>query len=247
MNAEFDTVAEWTAQVAVKLGPDFYVPAACRGSGSPAALDWLIDHMRLVPGDRLLDCGAGTGGPAAYAAQFRSVQPVLVEPEAGACRAARTLFDHPVIRGQGSALPIADSSFDAAWSLGVLCTTTEQTSLLQELRRTVRSGGRMGLLVFVAHRAIPSNQLENNHFPTTDGLFELIGEASLNVEHRLSTADLPAIPQVWSKRVEMVDDALADRYGHTRAWRLAERQSDEIGQLLEEGTLTGELLVLHHA
>ena len=66
MDAEFDTVAEWTAQVAVKLGPDFYVPAACRGSGSPAALDWLIDHMRLVPGDRLLDCGAGTGGPAAY-------------------------------------------------------------------------------------------------------------------------------------------------------------------------------------
>ena len=247
MDAEFDTVAEWTAQVAVKLGPDFYVPAACRGSGSPAALDWLIDHMRLVPGDRLLDCGAGTGGPAAYAARFRSVHPVLVEPEAGACRAARTLFDHPVVRGQGSALPIADSRFDAAWSLGVLCTTTNQLALLQELRRTVRSGGRIGLLAFVAHRAIPSNQLEDNYFPTTDGLVELVDEASLGVEQWLSTADLPAIPEVWCERVEMVDDALADRYGHTRAWRLAERQSGKIGQLLEEGTLTGELLVLRHA
>jgi hypothetical protein len=39
MAAEFDTVAEWTAQVALDLGASFHVPAACRGSGSPAALD----------------------------------------------------------------------------------------------------------------------------------------------------------------------------------------------------------------
>ena len=77
----------------------------------------------------------------------------------------------------------------------------------------------------MAHRAIPSNQLEDNYFPTTDGLVELVDEASLGVEQWLSTADLPAIPEVWSERVEMVDDVLADRYGHTRAWRLAERQS----------------------
>ena len=35
MAAEFDTVAEWTAQVAADLGPEYYVPAACRGSGQP--------------------------------------------------------------------------------------------------------------------------------------------------------------------------------------------------------------------
>ena len=50
MEAEFDTVAEWKAQVAEELGPEYYVPAACRGSGSPAALDWLIDRMGLAPG-----------------------------------------------------------------------------------------------------------------------------------------------------------------------------------------------------
>ena len=42
MAAEFDTVAEWTAQVALDLGRDFHLPAACRGSGGPGALDWLI-------------------------------------------------------------------------------------------------------------------------------------------------------------------------------------------------------------
>ena len=42
MEAEFDTVAEWTARVAADLGPDYYIPAACRGSGNPSSLDWLL-------------------------------------------------------------------------------------------------------------------------------------------------------------------------------------------------------------
>lgn len=247
MEAEFDTVAEWTAKVAVELGPEYHIPAGCRGSGSPVALDWLADRMALASGDLLLDCGAGVGGPAAYAAESRSVRPVLVEPEGGACRAARTLFDHPVVRGEGSALPIADSSVDAAWSLGVLCTTSDQLTLLQELRRTVRAGGVIGLLVFVAHRDIPGDELQDNHFPTPDRLADLVNKASLEVAHSLSTADLPAIPRRWQERVDAVTQALTDRYGHTRAWQLAERQSDAIGQLLQSGTLTGELMVLRHA
>ena len=68
MAAEFDTVAEWTAQVAADLGRAYFVPEACRGSGQPAALDWLLAGLRPSPGDLLIDAGAGVGGPAAYAA-----------------------------------------------------------------------------------------------------------------------------------------------------------------------------------
>jgi SAM-dependent methyltransferase len=246
MDAEFDTVAEWTAQVAEELGTDYHIPAACRGSGSPRALDWLIDRMDLAPGQVLLDSGAGVGGPAAYAAQQNSVRPVLVEPEFGACRAARQLFNLPVVCGLGSALPMADLSVDAAWSLGVLCTTTDQVALMQELRRTVRVGGPIGLLVFVGHRPIAGDRLPDNHFPTSDGLLELIGKASLEVDARHSTADLPAIPSAWMKREAAVNDALTDRHRHTRAWRLAEEQSRTIGHLLDDGTLTGEMLILRH-
>ena len=46
-HAEFDTLAEWTAEVAADLGQNFYIPAGCRGSGSPAVLDWLIDQLDL--------------------------------------------------------------------------------------------------------------------------------------------------------------------------------------------------------
>ena len=246
MDAEFDTVAEWTAQVAMELGTDYHIPAACRGSGSPRALDWLIDRMDLAAGQVLLDSGAGVGGPAAYAAQQNSVRPFLVEPDFGACRAARRLFNLPVVCGLGSALPMADLSVDAAWSLGVLCTTADQVALLQELRRTVRTGGPIGLLVFVAHRPIAGDRLPDNHFPTSDGLAELIGEASLEVDARHSTVDLPAIPSAWMKREAAVNDALNDRHRHTRAWQLAQEQSGAIGDLLDDGTLTGEMLILRH-
>ena len=47
--------------------------------------------------------------------------------------------------------------------------------------------------------------------------------------------------------VDTVTRVLTDRYGHTDVWQVAERQSSEIGRLLEAGTLTGELLVLRHA
>lgn len=246
MEAEFDTVAEWTAQVAAELGPDFHLPAGCRGSGSPAALDWLIEQMKLAPGATLLDSGAGVGGPAAYAARSSAVRPVLVEPETGACRAAQKLFGFPVVCAMGSALPMMDASFDAAWALGVLCTTPDQLALLMELRRVVRPGGRVGLLVFVAHRDIPPNILEGNHFPTADRLRELLGRAALHVEQRLGTAALPPIADTWNERADTVEQALTDRHGHKEAWQLAERQSSTIGRLLEDETLTGELMVLRH-
>ena len=35
MAAEFDTVAEWTAQVAADLGPAYFIPAASAAAGSP--------------------------------------------------------------------------------------------------------------------------------------------------------------------------------------------------------------------
>jgi hypothetical protein len=40
MVAEFDDVAGWTADAVEQLGRRHAIPAACRGSASPAALAW---------------------------------------------------------------------------------------------------------------------------------------------------------------------------------------------------------------
>ena len=247
MSAEFDTVAEWTACVAAKLGPEYHVPAGCRGSGSPAALDWLIDHLGIEAGRTLLDCGAGIGGPAAYAARRRSVRPLLVEPEAGACRAAQALFSHAVVRADASALPVRDETFDAAWALGVLCTTDAQLSLLQELRRVTRPPGRVGLLVLVAGSLpLGEQQPEGNHFPTADALLELAAAAGLHVDAWCDESDLDPVPDEWSGRVDAVTAELGARYGSRRAWQQAEHQSDLIGGLLAKHRISTQLLSLSH-
>ena len=70
------------------------------------------------------------------AAQAVGVTPLRVEPAAGGCRAAQNLYGFPVVQAVGSAVPLADATVDAAWSLGVLCTAPHQLELLTELRRT---------------------------------------------------------------------------------------------------------------
>jgi SAM-dependent methyltransferase len=244
--AEFDTVAEWTAIVAKDLGQDFHIPAGCRGSGSPAVLDWLIEQLDLGSGETLLDCGAGVGGPAAYAAAQRGVRPVLVEPQAGGIQASQALFGFPALRADASVLPFADETFGAAWALGVLCTTRSQLELLSELRRVVRPPGRIGLLVLVADQLSPAGEPDDSFFPTADSLSDLVDRAGLRIDASRSAADIWDPPVDWQERLEAFESELRARYGDQRAWQLAERQSNLIAQLLGESTIVPQVLSLRH-
>ncbi len=242
MQAEFDTVAEWTAEVALELGPDYFLPAGCRGSGRPAALRWLIDRLEITAADRMLDCGAGVGGPAAFVAQETGVRPVLSEPQAGACRAARRLFGLPVVQA-GSELPFAAGAFDVAWSLGVLCTVDDQPLLLRELHRVLAPAGRLGLLVFVAQHPPLSNQPAGNNFPTDDGLRGLLTAAGFRVLNSASEGDFTALPTHWQEQADAVDAELERRHHDDPAWQVAGEQSSLIGRLLNNKELVGTLVV----
>lgn len=244
MAAEFDTVAAWTADVALDLGPDFHEPAGCRGSGSPAALDWLLARLDLRPGLRLLDCGAGVGGPAAYAARRTGVRPVLTDPEEGACRAAVRLFGLPAAQA-ATALPFADDTFDAAWSLGVLCSVPgeDQARFLRELARVLRPGARLGLLVFLRRDATVSEQPEGNSFPDADGLAGLLAGAGFTVEHDRDD-DFGDPPEQWTRRTDAVADELTRRHRGEPAWETAARQAAVMGRLLGRGEIAGRLVVV---
>jgi SAM-dependent methyltransferase len=248
MADEFDTVARWTAEVALDLGPGYHVPAACRGSGQPAALDWLLAGLRPAPGDLLIDAGAGVGGPAAYACQHAGVRPLLAEPEPDACRASRQLFGFPVCQGDATRLPFADGVVPVAWCLGVLCTTSgpaAQLAVLRELRRVVRPGGRIGLLVFLATVPELDDPPEGNHFPSAAALAAQIGTAGLAVLDRALTADLPAPSPSWHQRTQAVESELQRRHASHPAWRTAEDQHHRIAHLLTQGQLQAQVLLLH--
>jgi SAM-dependent methyltransferase len=242
MAAEFDTVAAWTSEVALDLGPDYLLAAACRGSASPGALRWLLERLDPTAETRMLDCGAGVGGPAAFAAAEVGAAPVLSEPESGACRAARRLFGLPVVQA-ASALPFASGVFDVIWSLGVLCTVADQREFLAELRRVLAPAGRLGLLAFVARTSPLPDQPSGNNFPTEDGLRSLLVAAGFTVISSAASADFAEAPTHWREQADAVEAELERRHHDHPAWQTATRQSKIIGKLLDDGDLAGVLIV----
>lgn len=240
---EFDTEATWTADAVEELGPDHALPAACRGSGSPAALRWLAERMGLEPGTRLLDSGAGVGGPARFVQERHGVVPSLVDPMPGACRAARRLFDHHAVVGDGAALPVDDAAFEAAWSLGVLCTVKDKASQLAELRRVVAPGGAVGLLVFVRTVEELEDPPEGNWFVDDEELHELVRSVGLDVTDATWLADLEDAPQDWMDAVAAVDEVIERDHGRSEAYRSAQRNQQRMVDLLDNGSVAGRLLV----
>ncbi len=242
MADEFDTMAKWTADAVEQLGIDHAIPAGCRGSGSPAGLEWLAGELGLGAGVRFLDCGAGVGGPAELAARRYRVAPVLAEPMIDACRASARLFGRPVVVAAGERLPFAGRMFDAAWCLGVLCTVPNQASLLAELRRVLRPGASLGLLVFVRTVERLAEQPEGNYFPTGAELDALLDGAGLRVRTRAELAGFPDPAPDWQAAVERVDAAIEAEHGTDARWQTAQHQQRLIGKLISDGLVTGRLI-----
>ncbi|MCW2633653.1 MAG: Methyltransferase type 11, S-adenosyl-L-methionine-dependent [Blastococcus sp.] len=243
MEAEFGTVAAWTEEAVRALGSEHAVPAGCRGSGSEGGLRWLADRLRIEAGTRLLDDGSGVGGPAGWLAAERGLRPVCAEPMEAAVRAGRHLFGLPSVVAVSQQLPFADGSFDAAWCLGVLCTTSDKAGALAELRRVLRPGGRLGLLVFVADRPLPPPLPEGNEFPTGPELRHLLADAGFRLEET-ADADLSDSPAEWTRRADAVAAEIARRHGEEPAFQQAEEQSSRVGRLLSDGALRAWLGVL---
>ena len=245
MNAEFDTLAEWTAAVAADLDPASRIPAGCRGSGSPGAMHWLLGQLRAVPGQTFLDCGAGVGGPAAFAAREAGVRPLLTDPELGACRAARRLFDLPALRA-GTRLPIATGAVEVGWSLGVLCTVGDQPAFLADIRRVLAPQARFGLIVYCAAHPgkLRRRPPEGNTFPTLQALADLLEAASLRVLASEWTDDFPALPTTWQDAMATTEAELERRHQNDPRLQVAQRQSNRMGSLLAAGEVRGRLLVV---
>lgn len=243
MDAEFDVVPGWTVQAVRQLGAEHALPAACRGSGGPGTLGWLAVQLGLHEGSILLDSGAGMGGPAALAARDTGARVVVAEPMLGACRAAVDLFALATVAAVGQQLPFAAGTFDAAWSLGVLSTSTDQPSQLAELARVVRPGGAIGLLVYTRRVDHLDEQPDGNHFPTPDELAAMLAAAGLHTRAEADLDDLPDPTPGWTHRAEAVDKWIKHHHGDDPGWDQADIQQQVMARLIGSGQVGGSVVV----
>ncbi|MET0189746.1 MAG: class I SAM-dependent methyltransferase [Pseudonocardia sediminis] len=242
MEAEFDTVARWTEGVVQDLGPEYAIPAGCRGSASPAGLDWLLSTCGIGAGTRLVDVGGGVGGPAGYAVEHTGAEPVVADPMVGACRSASRLFGLPAVVADGGRLPFTDGAADAVWCLGVVCTMDDKDALLTEIHRVLRADGPLGLLVVVGDEERPAGAPEGNTFPTSDSLRELLRDNGFDLRAEVDVDDLPEPPADWTRRTEEFGEALEQAHGDDPRFVEAKDQSQRLATLAEDGHVVVRLL-----
>lgn len=128
-----------------------------------------LDLLELVPiraEDRILDLGAGLGGPARLLASSRGCQVVCLDQSPDYCSAARLLNRLTGLEGrvevhEGSALdlPFPDASFDVVWMQNLGMNIADKRRLYAEVHRVLKPGGRF------AFQEVAAGETGEPYFP----------------------------------------------------------------------------------
>jgi SAM-dependent methyltransferase len=98
----------------------------------------IVEHLVAAGATTVLDAGCGDGALAAAAASS-PLRVIGLDAADAMARAARA--HGPVVRGDVTALPVADASVDAVVTVNVLYHLDQPTIALREARRVLRPGG----------------------------------------------------------------------------------------------------------
>jgi sarcosine/dimethylglycine N-methyltransferase len=112
----------------------------------------LVELLKPLPGEHILDIGSGIGGPARWFAAKCGVQVTGVDLTPEFCAAAEALnratglADRITIRqGSALALPVPDDAFDRSYSQNVIMNIADKQQFYREAHRALKPGGVLAL------------------------------------------------------------------------------------------------------
>jgi len=173
-------------------------PVLLGGSRYPSTYDLLADAVPEARGTRVLDLGCGDGYLLERVARRGLSGASLVgldmsEDELGLAK-ARLGASATLVRGRAQALPFDTASFDVVLSHLALMLMDESAQVLAELRRVLKPGGRLAVIVggtpvpggavallkdlmkpLIAAEPEPPLSLGDRRFRSEAGLRELFG------------------------------------------------------------------------
>jgi cyclopropane fatty-acyl-phospholipid synthase-like methyltransferase len=160
--------------------------------------DEVIERLGAGPGQRVLDVGCGTGGPALRLAEIRGVSVTGVTVSRRQVVRARAASRALGLAGRvrfayadAAVLPHADARFDAAYAIESMTHMEHKDRVLAELARVLRPGGRLVIadgILHAPHGAAARRAVEEISVlcgghppPTLRGYRELLGAAGLDL------------------------------------------------------------------
>jgi len=145
----------------------------------------------IEPGERLLDVGAGIGGPSRVLARYFGAQITALDATERFCELNRSLSKRTglaerveVVQGDARELPFEDESFDIAWSQAVWQNIDNKDAVASQIHRVLRPGGRFALFEVAAgtggplHYPVPwADSADESFLATPTQLRELLRRA----------------------------------------------------------------------
>ncbi len=129
------------------------------GTGNPFSMG------DLNPGEMVFDIGCGAGfdtliaarqvGPTGRVIALDMTEAMLEKTRAGA--AALGLANVEVRQGFAEQLPADDGSVDVVISNGVINLTPDKMTVMSEVKRVLRPGGRFQIADIVVHKEVPQS------------------------------------------------------------------------------------------
>jgi demethylmenaquinone methyltransferase/2-methoxy-6-polyprenyl-1,4-benzoquinol methylase len=163
----------------------------------------LLVNVAVATGDRVLDCGTGTGSTGLLAAQRieESGKVVLFDMSDGMLAIAKKKAAKDQMRdrvefkaGDMLSLPFEDNSFDVVLSTYSMCPVYDPAKAAMEIFRVTRPGGRIG----VAHSTDPETPFVKWLADQVERIVWHIPSISLGCR---SVAVLPTLEQLGCKTI----------------------------------------------